>query len=496
MKRNKENLERKNWQIAIFLLIASILLAFSLASILCHGQVAFAEERGNDLAATTSSSEDTFYEINSLDVANTTKLVQDVNNRISYYNSFSGYYLLQFATANTPITMNVNILEEGMDYDDQFEIVSLPSFTDIEGNVNAFKFYMSADKYYDIDVMFSNVYVGEDNSIDAIVTLSSWKVFKSIKINNTVIHEEGESINGTHIYFGEKYDLKFDYVGGLSSGSIQKDKWQASAGMGDLVTLTSNSFTVKQDLTKEGKILTLEFLDHENKYTVSFVIRKPYYAELVFNSVTYETSLLFKDSYGNIVSSTNANYNKMQITFGEEITPEIYSTSFDISRLPVLTSTAELSAKVWFNGTMSYTQEIENITVTNPRLNLSTFAGAGTNQRIIFYGNVSNKVITITDDVKVILFDCTGTFTNAQIKINTNRDIDIFIFGISFTTTDKQILFSNATKTTIHMDNTNSITGNTNQYLIEAKNIAFTGSGSIQLLVIMARMEVMELRRV
>lgn len=449
---------------------------------LCHGQVAFAEERGNDLYATTSSSEDTFYEIYSLDVANTTKLVQDVNNRISYYNTFSGYYLLQFATANVPITMNVNILEDGMDYDDQFEIVSLPSFTDIEGNVNAFKFYMSADKYYDIDVMFSNVYVGEDNSIDAIVTLSSWKAFKSIKINDTVIHEEGETVNGTHIYFGEKYDLTFDYVGGLSPDSMSTDKWQASAGMGDLVTLTSNSFTVKKDLTKEGKILTLEFLDHENKYTISFVVRKPYYAELMFDSVTYETSLLFKDSYGNIVNSSNANYNKTQITFGEEITPEIYSTSYDISKLPVLTSNAELSAKVWFNGTMSYTQETGKITVNNPRLNLSTFTGAGTNQRIIFYGNTSNKVITITDDVKVILFDCIGTFTNAQIKINTNHDIDIFIYGISFTTTDKQILFSNAPKTTIHMENTNSITGKTNQYLIDAKNIVFIGSGSIQII--------------
>lgn len=181
MKKAKEKSKQKNWQIAIFLLIASILLALSLATMLCHGQVAFAEERGNDLAATTSSSEDTFYEIYSLDVANTTKLVQDVNNRISYYNTFSGYYLLQFATANAPITMNVNVLEDGIDYDDQFEIVSLPSFTDIEGNINAFKFYMSANKYYDIDVLFSNVYVGQDNSIDAIVTLSSWKAFKSIK---------------------------------------------------------------------------------------------------------------------------------------------------------------------------------------------------------------------------------------------------------------------------------------------------------------------------
>ncbi len=492
MKKDYLSIELR--KILPIIVISILVCIIALSTMMTNGRGFYADENHlnssesdyaeniNSVSANSeiSNTSDTHFDILSLDGSDPTELIKDVNNYFYFYNTFEGYYLFKMLSSNTQIEITMHVLENNQTYVNEIESVVLPSLEDSVGSVNAFKFKMNANSDYQINIKYSNVYVGDDNKIDALVSLSSWKKFDTIKINSEIIFSNEIPKNGTHIYIDELYDLAFEYNGGLSPESSPPDLWVASVGMGSLITKESSTFSVKNDSSNEGKILTLEFLDHESSYTINFIIKRQSYAKINFDTKTYQVMLEFEDSYGNIQNSSEASFKSMEIKFGNHgvnTTDNLYN----IMTMPVLTSNAVLNVDVKFEvNNKEYIQTLDTVQVNNSRLNIGSFTGAGSDQRIILYGASSNKIISINNDVKVVFFDTSSSYENLRLDIDVNHEIDIFFNEIKLNATDGFIIDSESSNLNIHLSGSNSIKGTSDDFLIQANGVTFKGSGSLK----------------
>lgn len=443
------------------------------SNLLCQNQ-------NNNMNADINSSNNSSTEIISLDVNYPIVMESNVDNFIYYYNSYEGYYLFKILSSTLPINMDIEIYEDGILYTpDKSEIkeVQLPSIETSTGNINAFKIKMYSDKEYKIQININNVDGLVDNKLDTLVSISSWKSFDTIKINDEPIFQSGKPINGRHIYFDETYTLSFTYIDDLSPESNSIDIWKPSLGMDSLITNTSTSFTVLNNNLNEDKIVTIEFLDYENIYTINFIIKQPYYANYVFDNKSYDINLIFYNSYGNQVTATEAKFQFMEISLGNQHI-NIDDSTYNVITMPIFNEKEKMSIIVHYDN---YIEEFAGIEVHNSKLDISSFSGSGTEQRLILYGEAKNKTISLNNSIKAIFFEAGTICENVKIDIDLNHEIYLYLNDTTFKSSNSYIINSNAKKSTIYLVGKNVLEGKSPDYLLKANGLAFVGEGSINI---------------
>lgn len=502
-KQNSANSIRYLFFFMLFILII-FAATLSFANVNCVIETAYAEEL-SETQILPNMSIGKGIQINALDHESYITLEADSDNWFNYNCVTGGAYGFKINYTNADMRDYLDFYVESAN-GEVLESTKkiLPAITTGQRKSIVYHITLKAGTTYNFNIKFSNA--GFDY-LDTGLIISQWNQYEKVTLNNDKIIDNRSSQNIYHLVAGQTYVINFTYLN-FSSGANIPNILYYDNSMKEMVykndkSITENDYGENRDTVngdkitaktdKIGQIGTIYFVDHVQIYSVKFeIVDKPYTVSPVFDHVNFKLSLSFMDSYGKAVSTENLSKiisNASLIFENDGGQYPINNFVIDMNDLPFWREEENLSVIVnyaipWYgNENYQYTETYSSIKVETPILDAKKSSEVSTNKRIKIINLSSNQHIKISGIVEAVILE-NFNVNNVTFDINVTHDINVFINNLTLTTNNSSVIKSTASNLNLYLKGSNTIKGKilSNEYLVEALGIKFTGSGSMQII--------------